>query len=78
MTKEQHLQLINAQVRRRRDAIEAIADMTKTVHTEVALLEQAKIAAEAYHMTRALRAEMKAAYPTQCTCACDQHKQEAK
>ena len=77
MTKQQYIELVNAQVERRRNAIEALAEMTKTIYTEIGVLEQVKIAAEAYHMTRALRAEMKAAFPTQCTCVCDQHKQEA-
>ena len=77
-TKEEYLEAIEQQIQRRREAITAMAEITKTNYTEMALLEQAQIAANAFHQTRTLRAEMKNAFPTQCTCACDQHRQETK
>lgn len=78
MTKEQYLVMIAQQVKTRRNAIETIAEMTKTVYAESDVTAQANIAANAYNMTRTLRAEMKKAYPTQCTCTSTNHKEEAK
>jgi len=77
MTKEQYLHAIDQQVQLRREAIIAMAEITKTNYTEMALLEQAQIAANAFHKTRTLRAQMKSAFPNPCTCTCDQHRQEA-
>ena len=77
MTKEEYLEAIDKQVKRRGKAINAMAEMTKAEYAAEHLVEWGDIALDAYKMARMLRSEMKIKYPTPCTCVCIAHGQEA-
>lgn len=75
MTKNEYKKAIDIALKKRRDALQKIVEMTMDDFDDEQICVYADNALHAYRTIRQLKMEMRGKFPNTCTCQCDNHRE---